>query len=303
MLMKFFGSARIDFMRHKVMLFGASIVFVVVSLIIFIAQGLNLGIDFKGGVLIETQVVEDVRISDIRGKLSDLDFGNIKIQEFGRSDIFLLRMQSPEGGAKAQQEMITRIKTILGDDVVEYRRTESVGPTFSKELRNSALLAIGLTLLGIFVYIWFRFEWQFGLGAVLALMHDIIFTIGLFSLLQLEVSVATVAAVLTIAGYSINDTVVIYDRVRENLRKYKNLPLDEIYNLSLNQTLSRTLMTSLTTLLALLALYILGGEVVREFVLPLIWGILIGTYSSTGFAVPFVHYFPPHTDDGEKTGP
>ncbi len=300
MALRFLGSARIDFMRYKVTLLVVSLSFVVSSFIFLIANGLNLGIDFRGGVLIETQIAENVQISDIRSKLTDLDLGKINIQEFGRTDVILLRLQRQAGGAKAQQEAITRVKSILGADVIEYRRTESVGPTFSTELRNSALLAVALTILGIFVYIWFRFEWQFGLGAVLALMHDVISTIGLFALFQLEISVATVASVLTIAGYSINDTVVIYDRVRENLRKYKHLPLDEVYNLSLNQVLSRSILTSTTTLLALVALAVVGGSVVRDFVIPLMWGVVFGTYSSIGFAVPFVHYFPPHTDANDS---
>ncbi len=299
MILKFlhFEGNRIDFLKRRNLFFAISAAFMIFSIGTFITKGLNFGIDFKGGVLIETKLAPNISISDIRKKVDVLNLGNISIQEFGQKDVVLMRVQKQAGGATAQQQGIAQIKEALGDDVIEYRRTESVGPTFSSDLRKSAILAIILTIIGIFVYIWFRFEWQFGAGAVLALLHDVITTIGLFALFQIEVSLATVAAVLTIAGYSINDTVVIYDRVRENIRKYKNLPLTEVYNLSLNQTLSRSILTSVTTLLALIALALFGGAVVRDFVVPLIWGVVFGTYSSIGFAVPFIHYFPPHRDE------
>ncbi len=288
---------KINFLRYKARLIIISMSFVVVSLLAFSLQGLNLGIDFLGGILIEAKLPPEITVGEIRSQLKDVKLGDITLQEFGQADIILIRIQRQPGGASAQQSAITLIKETLGENVVEYRRVESVGPTFSKELQTSAILAIILTMVGIFIYIWFRFEWQFGIGAILALLHDVITTIGLFSLLQLEVNIATVASILTIAGYSINDTVVIYDRVRENLRKYKHLELAEVYNISLNQVLSRSVLTTITTLLALLALVFLGGAVIRDFAIPLIWGVLFGTYSSIGFAVPFIHYFPPHNED------
>ncbi|MBL6942556.1 MAG: protein translocase subunit SecF, partial [Rhodospirillales bacterium] len=200
-----------------------------------------------------------------------------------------IRIQAQEGGEKAQQVAIDKVKGALGDGV-EYRRTEFVGPKISDELFWDGIYAVSAAIFAILVYVWFRFEWQFGLGAVVALIHDVLSTIGVFSLLGLEFNLTTVAAILTIAGYSINDTVVVYDRVRENLRRYKTMPFAELLNNSINETLSRTVMTSVTTLLALLALYILGGEVLRGFSFAMIWGVLIGTYSSICLAVPVLLY-------------
>ena len=294
-----FKTDKFNFIRYRVYFLILSSSFIVVSLTSLGVQGLNLGIDFVGGILIEAETKQDIGIKQIREKLNNLNLGSTSLQEFGQANIVLMRIQKQEGGAEAQQRAISRVKNTLKDDVVEYRRVESVGPTFSKELRNTAIIAVLLTMLGIFSYIWLRFEWQFGLGAVLALLHDVITTIGLFSIFQLEVNIATVAAILTIAGYSINDTVVIYDRIRENIRKYKNLPLDETYNMSLNQMITRTLLTTITTLLALIALVLFGGEVIRNFAIPLIWGVFFGTYSSIGFAVPFVYLFPARTEDEE----
>jgi len=216
-----------------------------------------------------------------------LGLGEVSLQEFGQPTDVLIRIQRQDGGEKAQQEAVNTIKAALGSSV-EYRRTEFVGPKVSDELFWDGLTAVGLAILAILIYIWFRFEWQFGLGAVVALSHDVITTIGIFALMGFEFNLSTVAAVLTIAGYSINDTVVVFDRVRENLRKYKKMPFPELLNNSINQTLSRTVITSVTTMLALLALYLLGGEVIRDFSFAMIWGVLIGTYSSICLAVPIL---------------
>ncbi|MBT5109246.1 MAG: protein translocase subunit SecF [Rhodospirillaceae bacterium] len=282
-----------DFIGKRVLAFAMSGFLIIASLGLFFTQGLNLGIDFLGGILIEIKTTGPADLGSLRTKLSNLNLGDVTLQEFGASDDVLIRIQKQDGGDKGQQAAIDAVKAALGDSVAEYRRTEFVGPTVGAELREAATWAVLAAIGAILVYVWFRFEWQFGLGAVIALVHDVITTVGLFSLIQLEFNLATVAAVLTIAGYSINDTVVVYDRVRENMRRYKKMPLAELFNNSLNQTLSRTTMTSVTTLLALGALYIFGGEVIRGFSIALIWGVLIGTYSSIWLAVPFLLYVRP----------
>lgn len=238
----------------------------------------------------EVKTPEPANIKDLRSRLNTLGLGDVALQEFGAPTEVLIRIQRQDGDDDAQQEAVSVIKAELGD-TVEYRRTEVVGPKVSEELFMDGVMAVSLAMLAILVYIWFRFEWQFGLGAVIALVHDVFSTIGLFAITGIEFNLSTVAAILTIAGYSINDTVVVYDRVRENLRRYKTMPIPELLNNSINETLSRTVMTSLTTLLALLALYFLGGEVIRGFSLAMIWGVVIGTYSSVCLAVPLLLYF------------
>ena len=235
-----------------------------------------------------------------------LNLGEVQLQEFGEPDVVLIRVQRQEGGEAEQLAAITLVKDTLGDTVVEYRRTEFVGPTVGRELVRAATLAITFALVAILGYIAFRFEWRFGVGAVIALVHDVITTIGLFAVTQLEFNLATVAAILTIAGYSINDTVVIYDRVRETLRKYKKLSLADLLNMAINSTLSRTTMTSVTTLLAVLALVVLGGPIIRDFAVALIWGVVIGTYSSIFVAVPvlmFMNLRPNAVAGGEEAAP
>lgn len=267
-----------------------STVLVLASMVLFIGRGLNLGIDFLGGVLLEVKTTGPADIGKMRGEMSSLGLGDVSLQEFGAPDTVLIRVQRQEGGDDAQKIAVDKIKQQLTGTVVEYRRTEFVGPTVGAELKEAAIWAVLAAVGAILFYIWFRFEWQFGVGAVIALTHDVLTTIGLFALLQLEFNVSTVAAVLTIAGYSINDTVVVYDRVRENLRRYKRLPLIELFNRSINETLSRTVMTSVTTMLALLALFFFGGEVIRGFTIALIWGVFVGTYSSIALAVPLLVY-------------
>ncbi len=293
----------IDFLGKRIMAFCFSAVLILGSLGLFFGQGLNLGIDFLGGVLIEVQTEGPADVGAMRKDLGALGLGDISLQEFGSPDVVLIRVQRQEGGDAAQQQAVKTVKEALGEPlggrVIEYRRTESVGPTVGAELQEAAMWAVLAAIGAILLYIWFRFEWQFGIAAVAALLHDVISTIGLFALLQLEFNLATVAAVLTIAGYSINDTVVVFDRVRENLRKYKKLPLVDLFNLSVNGTLSRTTMTSVTTLLALGALFVLGGEVIRGFAIALIWGVLVGTYSSIALAVPLLLYLKVHRGSGE----
>ncbi len=290
----------IPFIRNRLIAFAFSSVLVVLSGVLFFGQGLNLGIDFLGGILIEARTDGPADLSSFRGDLNALGLGEIALQEFGTPEDVLIRIQKQEGGEKAQQVAIDKVKEALGARVVEYRRTEFVGPTVGAELREAATWAVLSAIGAILLYIWFRFEWQFGLGAVIALVHDVVTTIGLFALLQLEFNLATVAAILTIAGYSINDTVVVFDRVRENMRRYKTMPYEELFNNSINQTLSRTVVTSVTTLLALLALYIFGSEVIKGFSIALIWGVLIGTYSSISLAVPFLLYIRPHRGGGDE---
>jgi len=280
------ANTAIDFIGKRKLAFGLSIILIVFSVGAFLAQGLNFGIDFRGGILMEVETEGPADIPALRRVLGGLNLGEIQIQEFGAPNDVLIRVQQQEGDKDAQQKAIVVIKEALGDGVSEYRRTEFVGPTVGAELIKAAILAVTLALAAILIYIWFRFEWQFGVGAVIALTHDVITTIGLFAVTQLEFNLATVAAVLTIAGYSINDTVVIYDRVREELRRYKKMPLSELLNLAANRTLSRTFLTSVTTLIALLALASLGGPIIRDFSFAMIWGVVIGTYSSIFVAVP-----------------
>ena len=280
----------IGFISKRKLFFVFSALLLAASVSLTLTKGLNFGIDFKGGILIEVRTEGPANIADMRGKLSTLGLGDISLQEFGEVTDVLIRIQRQPGGDAAQQEAVNAVKGAF-DENIQYRRTEFVGPQVSAELLEDGIMAVSLAMLAILVYIWFRFEWQFGVGAVIALVHDVTTTIGIFALLGFEFNLSTVAAVLTIAGYSINDTVVVYDRVRENLRKYKTMPLAELLNLSINNTLSRTLVTSLTTLLALAALFFLGGEVIRDFSFAMIWGVVVGTYSSICIAVPLLLYF------------
>lgn len=268
-------------MRNIALVFSALLV--IASVVMAIAPGLNFGIDFRGGTVIEIRTQGPANMASLRSQLSGLGLGDVSLQRFGADTDVLIRVQEQAG--EDQSIVIKKVQEALGPGI-EYRRTEFVGPTVGEELKEAGFMAVAVSLLGIFAYIWFRFEWQFSVGALAALIHDVLATIGLFAVTQLEFNLATVAAVLTIAGYSINDTVVVYDRVRENLRRYKRMSMPELLNLSINETLSRTFMTSFTTLLALIALAVFGGEVIRGFCIALIWGIVIGTYSSVYLAVP-----------------
>jgi len=275
----------VRFIRLRYIAFVLSFIMCTGSIFMVATQGLNFGIDFKGGILIEVATDGPANIGDMRHDIGNLDLGDFSLQEFGSDNVVLIRIQSQDGDEKAQQAAIEKVRSVMPADA-SYRRTEFVGPTVGAELIEAGVEAVVFAILAILVYVWFRFEWQFGLGAVVALAHDVILTLGFFSFLQLDFNLSTVAAILTIAGYSINDTVIVYDRVREELRKFKKMPLAEVIDLALNRTLSRTLLTSVTTLLALGALYFFGGAVIAGFALAMIWGIVIGTYSSIYIASP-----------------
>ncbi|MCY4031610.1 MAG: protein translocase subunit SecF [Hyphomicrobiales bacterium] len=284
---------RFKFLRYRRLAFAASGALLVASVLLFSLMGLNYGIDFRGGVMIDIGTKGPADIGALRSQIGSLGLGDVQIQRFGEPDNVLIRVeeQTAQGetaeDSAADLDVVTQIRELLGEEV-EYRRVEVVGPKVSGELIQSGTLAILGAMVLVLVYIWFRFEWQFSIGAILALVHDVVVTIGVFSFLRLEFNLSIIAAILTIVGYSLNDTVVIYDRVRENLRKYKKMPLEELLDLSVNQTLSRTLITSVTTLLALASLYIFGGEVIRGFVFAMIWGVFVGTYSSVFIAAPLL---------------
>ena len=269
-----------------------SVLFVLGSLLLIFFKGLNFGIDFKGGTLIELRVSSNnIGISDIRSSFSNMNLGDINVKEFGKKGDYLIKFEKKTFNDENNIKIIKdNVRSKLQDEII-FRRVENVGPKVSKELLNSGLLAISLSLGAMLFYIWVRFEWQFSIGSIIALFHDVIITLGIFSLLSLEINLSIIAAVLTIVGYSMNDTVVIYDRIRENLSKHTRLNISEIANLSVNETLSRTIITSLTTLLALLSIYILGGEILKGFSFAMILGVLIGTYSSIFVAAPVLKFF------------
>ena len=283
----------VPFMRLRRTAFVFSSLLGVLSIVLLVILGLNFGIDFRGGTLIQVKTQGPANISTMRVALGGLQLGDFSLQEFGEADEVLIRVQRQDGDNADQQVAIELIKRALEatvDGDIEYRRVEFVGPQVSEELKRSGALALGIALGAMLLYIWFRFEWQFSVGAVTALVHDVILTFGFFAITGLEFNLSIVAAILTIVGYSMNDTVVVYDRVRENLRKYKKTDLKEVIDLSINDTLSRTTLTSVTTLLALIALAVVGGPVIAGFVLAMIWGVVIGTYSSIFVAAPVLLY-------------
>ena len=269
----------------------SSLFLVLASLILIFFKGLNFGIDFKGGTLIELRVDSKIiGIADIRSSFSNINLGDLNVKQFGKEGDYLIKFEKKNFDDKDNIKTIKEnVKNKLQTDV-NFRRVENVGPKVSAELLNSGLLAITLALGAMLFYIWVRFEWQFSIGSILAIFHDVLITIGLFSLLSLEINLSIVAAVLTIVGYSMNDTVVIYDRIRENLSKFSSSKIEEITNTSINETLSRTIITSLTTLLALISIFVLGGEILRGFALAMIIGVIIGTYSSIFVASPILKY-------------
>ena len=276
----------INFLSKMATFLTISIMLVILSIGTIFFKGLNFGIDFNGGTIIEVQkIIGNADVSEMRERLSSLDIGNTQLQEFGKETDLLIRVEQNSDQEGSQQAIIKKITETIQSDY-EIRRIEVVGPKVSGELIQKGITAVIASIVCVLIYIWFRFEWQFGVGAIVALIHDIVITIGVFSLFQLEFNLSIIAALLTIVGYSLNDTVVIYDRIREELRKYKKMPILELINQALNLTLSRTLMTSITTLIALLSLYLFGGEVIRGFTFAMIWGVLIGTYSSIFIASP-----------------
>ena len=268
-----------------------SLIFIVLSILILIFKGLNLGIDFKGGTLIEIRTENSqISISEIRQSFLKMNLGDVTVKKFGKQNDYLVKIEIKKSSKTDFIKSINdKISLDLGSDI-NFRRVENVGPKVSSELLKGGLLAISLSLAAMLFYIWIRFEWQFSVGAIFALIHDVIITIGIFSLLSYEINLSIVAAVLTIVGYSMNDTVVIFDRIRENLRKYTSKNISDISNQSTNETLSRTLITSITTLLALFSIYFFGGEILKGFSFAMIIGVIVGTYSSIFVATPILNY-------------
>ncbi len=267
-----------------------SILVFVFSLFFIVFKGLNYGIDFKGGTLIELRVETSVDASSIRDSLNSMNLGDVNVKKFGKDGDYLIKVEQKNIN---NSNLIPEIKKTLSENLnteIDFRRVENVGPKVSSELLESSVIAISLALAAMLFYIWIRFEWQFSIGSIVALFHDVIITLGIFSVLSLEINLSIIAAVLTIVGYSMNDTVVIYDRIRENLFKYTKISISDIANLSINETLARTLITSVTTLLALTSIYILGGEILRGFSFAMILGVIIGTYSSIFVASPILKF-------------
>ena len=277
-----------DFFSQSKLWLGFSALLLIGSLVSFLMQGLNFGIDFRGGTTIRTESTQTIDVAAYRQAIGDLQLGDVTISEVfdptfaADQHVAMIRIQAQEGQEAVSSDTVKSVLAALQSVApdIEFVSVESVGPKVSGELIQKAIIAVVLAIAAVLVYIWLRFEWQFAVGAVAALIHDVLLTIGVFSVVQIKFDLAIIAALLTIVGYSLNDTVVVFDRVRENLRKYKKKPLQEVLNLSINETLSRTVMTSVTTLLALIALFILGGDVIRGFVFAMIWGVIIGTYSS-----------------------
>jgi preprotein translocase subunit SecF len=275
---------KLPFMRWSRFGFFFSGIMCGLSLLAFFTIGLNLGVDFKGGIVLTVRTAQTADIDAMRGTLGALDLGNVELQEFGGPQDVLIRIEGQESD-RANKDAVDRVKQALGA-TTEVRSEDVVGPKVSEELSQEAVLAVVASIIAVIFYLWFRFEWQFSIGAMLSLFHDVILSIGLFCLIGLEFNLAIIAAILTIVGYSLNDTVVVFDRIREFLRKYKQMPLAGLIDFSLNSVLPRTLLTSVSTLIALVALYIFGGEVIRGFTFAMIWGVLIGTYSSIFIASP-----------------
>ena len=268
-----------------------SAILFLLSVLFILFKGLNYGIDFKGGTLIELRLNASANASDIRSVLNNMNLGDVNVKKFGKEGDYLIKVEQKESN---DNKIIPQIKKNLSDKLsteINFRRVENVGPKVSSELLQSSVVAITLSLAAMLFYIWIRFEWQFSVGAIVALFHDVVITLGIFSVLSLEINLSIIAAALTIVGYSMNDTVVIYDRIRENLNKYNRLDISGIANLSINETLARTIITSATTLLALLSIFILGGEILRGFSFAMILGVIIGTYSSIFVASPILKFF------------
>ena len=284
-------SRNINFSNHYKKMNFISLILICLSILVILIKGLNLGVDFKGGTLIEIRTENDkVRISEIRQSLLKMNLGDVTVKKFGKENDYLVKIEINNTEDPSYIESINKkLNYDLGSNV-NFRRVENVGPKVSNELLKAGLLAISLSLAAMLIYIWIRFEWQFSLGAILALIHDVVITVGIFSFLSYEVNLSIVAAVLTIVGYSMNDTVVIFDRIRENLKKYSKISISEISNTSTNETLSRTLITSITTLLALFSIFIFGGAILKGFSLAMIIGVIIGTYSSIFVATPILNY-------------
>ena len=301
----------IKFLAMRKVALVLSAILLVASVVLFFSRGLNYGIDFKGGVNLFMQAEGGAAadISRIRTISAANVIGEVKVKEFGSTSDVLISIEEQPGGSKAQNDALKTVQEALIAAMPElkFQSSEVIGPQVSGELKRDGMIAVTVAIFFVLLYIWFRFEWQFGLGAVIALMHDILLTIGFFSITDLEFNLSIIAALLTIVGYSLNDTVVVYDRVRENVRKFRKMSMEDMLDLSLNQTLSRTMMTSVTTLVALVALFFLGGEVIRGFTAAMIWGVLVGTYSSVFVASPMLLIFKLRREamllDDEKRDP
>ncbi len=295
-----FDAQNIRFMAIRRYVFAGAGALCLASVLAFAAMGLNLGIDFRGGSVIEVQAREGAAdLADIRARLAELNIGEVQAQSFGDDSTVLIRVQAQEGGENAEQSAMLLVRGEL-EEQYNFRRVEVVGPAVSGELTWNATIGVIASMLAILVYIWFRFEWQFAIGSIIATLHDVILTLGLFVVTGLEFNLTSIAAILTVVGYSLNDTVVVYDRIRENLRRYKKMPLPVLIDISINQTLSRTVLTGLTTLLALLALYVFGGEVIASFTLAMVFGVLVGTFSSIYIAGPLLIAFRLRPDVFDK---
>ena len=298
----------IDFFRYQWATLGVSVVMMIASVIIFAVMGLNFGIDFRGGTTIRSETTSPVTVAQYREAIAPLNYGDVVISEVfdptfdENQHVMMIRIQAQDGAEAITPEQIAAVEAAIKavDPSVTFPQVESVGPKVSGELVQSALIAVALALVGVGIYIWLRFEWQFAIGAVAALIHDVIVTIGVFSLFQIRFDLAIIAALLTIVGYSINDTVVVFDRLRENLIKYKKMALRDVMNLSVNETLSRTVMTSGTTLIALIAMLVLGGDVIRGFVFAMLFGVVIGTYSTLYVAKNIVLFIGVDRSDKPK---
>lgn len=284
-------NTKFDFVSKRFIAYGITAMLVLVSCVSMATKGFNFGVDFAGGILMEVKHQGGAAdLAGMRSAVSHLELGEVALQEFGAPDLILIRLQRQEGGEAEQLAAVAKVKETLGENF-DYRRVEFVGPKVGEELIRGGILAVVLSVLAIAVYVWIRFEWQFGVGAMVSTFHDVITTFGVFSLTGLEFNLTSVAAVLTIVGYSINDTVVEYDRVRENLRKYKTMSTYDILNLSVNETLARTFLTGGTVFVSVLALLLFGGEVIRGFAVAMLWGVIVGTYSSVYVAMPILHHF------------
>ena len=285
-------NTKLPFMKWARVRTPISLVLMALSLVLFFTVGVNSGIDFKGGTVIEVQSHSGVAdIAGIRSKMNDLGLGEVQIQGIGDEATVLIRIAAQPGGEAEQQAVVEKVRGALGTTDYDYRRVEVVGPRVSGELARTGTLAVLFTIAGIMAYIWFRFEWQFAIGCVATLVHDAVLTVGFFAATQIDFNLSSIAAILTIIGYSLNDTVVIFDRIREILRRYKQMPVSDIIDLATNQTLARTIMTSLTLLLALGSLFVFGGEVIRSFTAAMIWGIVVATASSIFIGGPILIYF------------
>jgi preprotein translocase SecF subunit len=294
--------SNIDFMKMHKLGLVLSLILTLISIGAFIERGLNYGIDFSGGTLIEARSAGGpADLAGMRSQLDSLGLGEISLQGFGTPNDVLIRLPRQPGGDSAQEQAVQKVKQKLGTSV-EYRRTEVVGPKVGGELIRMGIVATFLALCAIAFYVWFRFEWPFGVGAMVSTLHDTITTVGLFALLQIEFNLTTLAAILTIAGYSVNDTVVIYDRVRETMSRYKTMDFATLINKSLNETLSRTILTVSTVALMVLSLLFLGGEVLRGFSIAMLWGVVIGTYSSLFIAAPLLYYIRPKRSPAKAAG-